>query len=108
MDVQNLLNADALAGVLARHPQVRHVACGHVHRASETVIAGVGVSIAPNGAHAVTLNFDPNGPSTFTMDPPAIRIFRCEDDGGVVSHVSFVGRFDGPHPFFGEDGELLD
>ncbi|MCP5373012.1 MAG: phosphodiesterase [Hyphomicrobiales bacterium] len=108
MDVQNLRNGADLFDVLARHPQVRHVACGHVHRPSETVIRGIGVSIAPNSAHAVTLDLDPAGPSSFTLDPPLVRLFRYGTDGLVVSHVSAVGAFDGPHPFFAADGSLVD
>lgn len=108
MDVQNLTNAGELFAVLARHPQVRHVACGHVHRASETCINGVAVSIAPNAAHSSTLDLDPGGPSSFTMDPPAIRLFRFGGDGNVVSHLSYIGVFDGPHPYFTSDGRLVD
>ncbi|MBL6929361.1 MAG: phosphodiesterase [Rhodospirillales bacterium] len=108
MDVQNLLNAQDLFEILDRHAQVRHVACGHVHRASETCINGIALSIAPNSAHAVTLDMEPDGPSTFTMDPPAVRLLRYGDDGNVVTHLSFIGTFDGPHPFFAADGSLVD
>lgn len=108
MDVQRLENADAFLDVVARHSQVRHIACGHVHRASQCVMRGIGVSIGPNAAHSVTLDLDPQGPSSFTLEPPALRIFRLGEDGTVVTHLSFVGEFDGPHPFFGDDGRLID
>lgn len=108
MDVQNLRDGDALIGLLARHPAVRHVACGHVHRAIETMRAGIPLSIAPNAAHAVTLDLDPDGPSTFTLEPPAIRLFRIGDDGSVTAHLSYLGALDGPHPFFHPDGRLID
>jgi Icc protein len=108
MDVQNLLNGEDLFAVLAEHPQVKHVACGHVHRASETCINGIAVSIAPNAAHSTTLDLDPNGPSSFTMDPPAVRLFRFGKDGHVVTHLSYIGDFDGPHPYFTADGALVD
>ncbi|PLX35502.1 MAG: serine/threonine protein phosphatase [Hyphomicrobiales bacterium] len=109
MDVQNLLNGDVLMDLLARHPQVRHVACGHVHRPCEVTLRGIGVSIAPNGAHSVSLDLDPEGPSSFTMDPPSLRLFNLDAARGrVVSHVSYVGEFDGPYPFFDMSGALLD
>jgi 3',5'-cyclic AMP phosphodiesterase CpdA len=107
MDVQNLLNGRELIQLLTRHRQVRHVACGHVHRASETCIDGVGISIAPNAAHSTTLDLDPSGPSAFSMDPPAVRIFRVDDDGRIASHLSYLGIFDGPHPYFAPDGKLV-
>ena len=108
MDVQNLLNADDLFSMLSKHSQVLHVACGHVHRASETCINGIGISIAPNAAHSSTLDFDPEGPSSFTMDPPAIRLFRFSDDNKLVTHLSYIGKFDGPHPYFSANGDLVD
>lgn len=108
MDVQKLSNPDDLFAILANHPQVRHIACGHVHRAIETTIHGIGVSIAPNTAHSVTLALSADAPSSFTMDPPALRIFRFTEHGEVVSHLSYVGDFKGPHPFFTPDGQLID
>src|SRR5262249_6180036 len=41
MDRQNLLNADALAPIVRRHPCVQLVATGHVHRTALTMFAGV-------------------------------------------------------------------
>ena len=108
MDVQNLLNAEKLFNLLSNHTQVCHIACGHVHRASETCINGIGVSIAPNGAHSSTFDLDPNGPSSFTMDPPAVRVFRFSKDSQLVSHLSYIGDLDGPYPYFTPDGKLVD
>jgi len=45
----------------------------------------------------------------FIMEPPTIRIFKLDVVGkNVVSHLSFVGKFDGPYPFYSEDGILLN
>lgn len=108
MDVQKLRNPDGLLSVLTKHPQVRHIACGHVHRAVETTLKGIGASIGPNGAHCVTLDFDPTAPPTFTMEPPAIRIFQLSDAGEIVCHTSHIGAFGGSRPFYMPDGRLID
>ncbi len=108
MDVQNLRNGAEEIAVLARHPQVRHVACGHVHRPTETTIEGIGFSIAPNAAHSVSLLLDAEATPGFTLEPPAIRLFWVSEDGHLASHLSFVGSFDGPHPFYEADGSLKD
>lgn len=107
MDVQNLLNADALFALLRDHSQVIHVAAGHMHRAVETVIGGIGYSIAPAPAHAVTLDFNPEGTPSYTLESPMVRLFRYTGDG-LISHLSPIGTFDGPHPFFMADGSLID
>ena len=108
MDVQNLQNGEEQFKVLRKHPQVRHVACGHVHRACGTTLHGIGVTIAPNIAHAVTLDMTQAAPPMFTMDPPAVRIFSISTSGDVVSHISYIGEFSGPHPFYTKDGDLID
>ena len=108
MDVQNLLNGEALFECIAPHQQVKHLACGHVHRAIETCVNGVGVSVAPNGAHAVALDLEPDGPACFEMDPAAFRIFRIDDETmQIISHVGYVEDNGGKHPFFDENGKLI-
>ena len=45
----------------------------------------------------------------FIMEPPTIRIFNLNPTyENVVSHLSFVGKYDGPYPFYSDDGLLLD
>ena len=46
MDLQNLHNADALAAIVRKHPRVRLIGGGHVHRATLTRFAGVPTTIA--------------------------------------------------------------
>ncbi len=101
MDEQNLRNAEDELSVLKRHRQVKHIACGHVHRACETVLHGIGISIAPNGAHSITLDMQDSDDISFMLEPPALRLFLLEETTGtIVSHLSYVGDFDGPHPFY--------
>ena len=109
MDNQNLKNSSRFFEILRSYPQVKHIACGHVHRATETVIDGVGISIAPNGAHSVHLDINSKKPPMFIMEPPTIRIFNLNlKNENVVSHLSFVGKYDGPYPFYSDEGLLLD
>ena len=107
MDVQNLKDGDTLVNLLARHYQVLHLACGHVHRAIETQAGGVAVSIGPSPAHSVALDLLPEGAPGFSMEPPMLRLFRfC--GGQLVSHLLFVDVPPGPFPFFDGAGKLID
>ena len=109
MDNQNLKNSAKFFEILRSYPHVKHIACGHAHRATETVIDGIGISIAPNGAHSVNLDLISKNPLMFIMEPAAIRIFKLNlISKNVISHLSFVGKFDGPYPFYSESGVLLD
>jgi len=110
MDVQNLRNADALAGILHRHPRVRLVAAGHVHRAVLTAFAGIATAICPAPNHAVALDLGAGLPPSFKIEPPAFHLhawFSGEGFGRMVTHWMPIGDFDGPYPFFGGDGKLL-
>jgi 3',5'-cyclic-AMP phosphodiesterase len=110
MDRQNLRNADQLAPIIRRHPRVRLIATGHVHRATLTMFAGVPTTICPAPNHAVDLDLAELRAPSFKVEPPAFHLhtwFPGEGFGNVVTHQVPIGDFDGPHPFFGPDGKLL-
>ncbi len=110
MDRQNLRNAHELAAIVRRHPQVRHVACGHVHRATLTLFENRPCTICPAPNHAVDLDLAQLREPSFKVEPPALHIhawFPGEGFGNLVIHQVPIGEFDGPHPFFGPDGKLL-
>ena len=110
MDRQNLGNANALAEIIRRHPRVQLVGCGHVHRAALTMFAGVACTICPAPNHAVDLDLDRLRAPSFKIEPPAFHLhtwFPGTGFGSVVTHQVPIGSFDGPHPFFGPDGNLL-
>ena len=110
MDRQNLLNAGELAPIIRRHPRIRLIATGHVHRATLTMFAGVPTTICPAPNHAVDLDLAHLREPSFKVEPPAFHLhcwFPDGDFGSVVTHQVPIGRFDGPHPFFGPDGKLL-
>jgi len=110
MDVQNLRNADALAGIIKQHPRLRLIAAGHVHRAALTSFDGVAATICPAPNHAVALDLEAKLPPSMKIEPPAFHLhvwLAGKGFGGVVTHMVPIGDFDGPYPFFGPDGKLL-
>jgi 3',5'-cyclic-AMP phosphodiesterase len=110
MDRQNLQNGADLADIIKRHPRVRLVATGHVHRAALTMFAGVACTICPAPNHAVDLDLGQLRAPSFKLEPPAFHLHTWlpgDGFGSVVTHQVPIGTFDGPHPFFGPDGKLL-
>ena len=110
MDRQNLLNTDAFALIVRRHPRVRLVATGHIHRATLTMFAGVPTTICPAPNHAVDLDLAELREPSFKVEPPAFHLhtwFPGTGFGSLVTHQVPIGQFDGPHLFFGPDGKLL-
>ncbi|MCF4173046.1 phosphodiesterase [Vibrio sp. McD22-P3] len=107
MDVQNLTNADSLYEVLSQFDNVRGLCAGHLHRPITATWRSIPVWVGPSHSHSVTLDLEPNAPSSFSLEPRAIQLLKFENDS-VVSHISYIEDSDGPHPFFDEQGRLID
>ncbi len=110
MDVQKLLNDEALWEVIKQHQQVKGLVAGHLHRAIYATWHGLPVWVGPSHSHAVTLDLTPNGPSSFSLEPPAIQLFKL-DEGSITSYISYILSADkkiGPFPFFDENNKLID
>jgi Icc protein len=99
MDEINLRAADYFAAVIAKHPQVERVLCGHHHRPIVARFAGTLLQVAPSTAHQVTLALQPGAPERLIMEPPAYLLHRWTPENGVVTHQAYVGTFPGPYPF---------
>ncbi len=93
------VGAEQLAAIVQRHPNVERILCGHVHRPIQVRWAGTVVSVAPSTAHQATLDLAPDAPLMYSMDPPAVVLHQWRAGTGLVTHLSYVGEFDGPYPF---------
>jgi 3',5'-cyclic AMP phosphodiesterase CpdA len=105
------LDAEAsakLEALISRHPNVERVLCGHVHRPVHRRFGGTIVSIAPSTAHQVVLDLHRDAPSAFVLEPGAFALHYWNAGVGLVSHHAYVEQFDGPYPFFDDDGSLVD
>lgn len=98
----------ALAALIGRYPNVERVLCGHLHRPIHTRFAGTIASTAPSPAHQVALDLTPQAPSVFVMEPPAFALHLWQPGAGLVSHHGYLDAYDGPYPFHGNDGSLID
>ncbi len=108
MDKQRCECGDELGALVKRHDQVFRILCGHVHRAIQLQWHGVTASIAPSSSHSVALDLRPDGPSQFFVEPPSVQLHYWREDTGLISHLSVIGEFDGPYPFFDAQGRLID
>ena len=108
MDLQNCRNGDALGGIIERHPQVVRLLCGHVHRAIQLDWHGITASIAPSPAHSVAYNLADDAPHDFTLEPATCHLHCWREDTGLITHLTFIDAFDGPHPFCDPSGKLID
>ncbi len=107
MDVQNCGNADALGAVVEQHKQIVRILCGHVHRPIYAQWFGITVTIAPSSSHNVAFDLQDDSSADFILEPPTLQLHHWRNDT-LISHLSFIGEFDGPHPFYDEEGNLID
>lgn len=98
MDAMGLTGRDTFAAIVARHPQVQLVLCGHLHRPIHTLVGGRRTLTCPSPAHQIPLDLRPDAPEGFNLEPPGFMLHRWTGDG-FVTHQQPVGRFDGPFPF---------
>jgi 3',5'-cyclic AMP phosphodiesterase CpdA len=104
MDAMGLAPAAAagLAEVVARHPHVERVVCGHLHRSITRRFAGTVAMTVPSCAHAVALDLrdgTPEGASDF--EPPSVALHHWHPEHGLVTHLLPIGDF--PRSSFGHD-----
>ena len=99
MDRINLRTADAFGKIIARHPQVERVLCGHHHRPIAARFAGTMAQVAPSVAHQVTFDLKPGDPGSFHMEPPAYLLHRWQAGAGLTTHQIYVEAYPGPYPF---------
>jgi 3',5'-cyclic AMP phosphodiesterase CpdA len=108
MDVQNLgVGAERLQALVSTAPGVCGVICGHLHRPIHTVWSAVAASCAPSPAHQVCLDLSADGAPAFVMEPPGVHLHRWTEAGGLVTHLSVIGDFGAPAPFFDAFGALI-
>lgn len=97
MDGYGLDNAAGLAAVVARHPQIERILCGHLHRAIDRRFAGTVAGTAPSTAHQVRLNLTPGDRLSFVFEPPGYQL-HLWDDSGLVTHTAVFGDWPDPQP----------
>jgi 3',5'-cyclic AMP phosphodiesterase CpdA len=78
----------ALGDVLQRHPQVRRIVAGHVHRTISAELAGRAVLAVPSTYVQTRLDF--NSDEIETVDEPPGFAVHALLDGELASHVQPV------------------
>ncbi|HCL85560.1 MAG TPA: phosphodiesterase [Comamonadaceae bacterium] len=107
MDKIGLLQGSAeLEAIIARHPNVQRIICGHLHRTIDVRFGGTIASTAPSPAHQVALDLQPDAPSAWMLEPPGFCV-HAWDGLRLVTHLAASGQFEGPYPFH-ENGALID
>ncbi|MFD4536233.1 metallophosphoesterase [Kitasatospora sp. NPDC058397] len=80
---------EALGAVLARHPRVAGLLCGHSHTGAATTFAGLPLLVAPGVVSTVTLPCE-GGPGISFTQPPMLAFHVLDDTGRLTTHYRAV------------------
>ena len=83
MDDFGFEDGEGEAEVIARHPQVEAIVCGHLHRWIQTRFAGSIAGCCPSTGPHVALELD-GGPVSYSTEPPAIALHRYDAGRGLT------------------------
>ena len=89
---------ERIAAVIGRFANVERVLCGHVHRPILQRWAGTLLCSCPSTATQIALHLRPDAQPASFSEPPACLLHWWRD-GVMVTHTSYIGRFEGPYPF---------
>jgi len=92
MDTMSL--QQGLAGfeaLIAAHPQVQRVVCGHLHRMTLGRVAHAAAVSAPSTAHQVELNLGTDAPLAIALEPAGWLIHAWGPGLPLVSHLAHAG-----------------
>ncbi|WP_181777045.1 metallophosphoesterase [Amycolatopsis pittospori] len=97
VDIMRQEGEDRLAEVIARHPRVVALLCGHVHAATSTTFAGVPLRSAPSVGSNILFPWEEGGlrpwgeggPIDYDL-PPSLLFHVLHDDGRLTTHQRVV------------------
>jgi len=90
-----------LEELVRAHGNIERVMCGHVHRPIQVRWAGTMASIAPSTAHQAHLDLRPGAGLSMRMEPPGVALHQWREGTGLVTHLSYVGNYDGARTLLG-------
>ena len=99
MDEIALRDIPGFTALIARHPQVQRIVCGHHHRPVTVPVAQAIASIAPSVAHQVELDLFSQSPGLWNLEPAAFQLHLWIEGSSIVSHTAYVDSYPGPYPF---------
>ena len=99
MDPYSCREGQRLAAVVARHPHVERILCGHVHRVMQMRFGGTTLCTAPSTTTAIALQIRPDAKPASYIEPPAMLLHHWKKGTGLITHFVPIGTFPGPYPF---------
>ena len=98
-DEDGFLGAGELGEIVARHPDIERILCGHIHLHTHARWNGTVVTTAPSMGMPLDLDLTQAHPSRFLIDAPAYLLHHWTGAGDLITHHVRVETLDGPYDF---------
>jgi 3',5'-cyclic-AMP phosphodiesterase len=80
---------------VGRHPQVKRIVAGHVHRAATGLVGGCAVFVCPSSYVQLALDLSEDASLMLVREPPGLGL-HVAVDGELTSHVQPIGDYGPP------------
>lgn len=94
-----LIGVDRFAEIVARHPEIERIMCGHIHIMAQAMLKGVPISTAPSIGMRLAWTPARLTASRFFVSPPAYLWHMHNEDGALITHEFTLDIPTGPHEF---------
>ena len=94
MDQTRLRQPEKLAGLLAAHPDVRHLFIGHLHRRICGSWKGIPFSVPGSTSFQLALDLGPEPELTISLEQPSYAVAVLEEETTIVHLEYFLDRSD--------------
>ena len=98
-DLDGFAGADILGEVVAQHPNIERILCGHIHLLTHARWNGTVVTTAPSMGMQLELDLTQENPSRFLLADPAYLLHHWTPDQVLITHTIQVSDPNGPHEF---------
>jgi Icc protein len=103
IDDMRLAEPEAFLALVERHPAVRHIVFGHLHRTITGRWGGVSFSCNRGSCHKIAPELS-DGPTHYVVSEPAYDVLLIDRDSVTVHHVDPVGA----NPVFAREYPTAD
>lgn len=98
-DVDGFEGAETLGAIVASHPNIERILCGHIHLLTHARWCGTIVTTAPSMGMQLDLDLTQSSPSKFLLSDPAYLLHHWTPEGRLISHTIQLTNLAGPYDF---------
>jgi 3',5'-cyclic AMP phosphodiesterase CpdA len=99
MDTMKLRDADRFGALVARHPNIERILCGHLHRSMHLRWHGTVVSVPASTVEQIHLALGPEARLAMIQEPPGLQLHFWAPGEPLITHNVPIGEFAGPFYF---------